>query len=166
MTAPARSIRYGDGAVPVQDSAALVLETPTLPEPSARPARAGGGLDAPIAAPPLECAAAGAGSVLVAVSDGTRATGIAALLPDIVARLRAAGVRRIAFAVGSGLHRRPTAAEVDAILGSGLAGRHEVVLHDPDDRAALVDLGRTSAGTPVRVHRALVARAGRRPPDR
>ena len=114
----------------------------------------GRALDDPVAGPALRDAVRGAASALVVVSDGTRATGAEWFLPALLDRLRGAGVREIRLAIASGLHRRPDAREIAAIVGDDLARDLPVVLHDPDDADRLVHAGATSAGTPVRVHRA------------
>jgi nickel-dependent lactate racemase len=90
--------------------------------------------------------------VLVIVSDATRATGASEFLPPLLDRIRASGRATVTFIVASGIHRRPTGADVEAILGRELAARHEVLLHDPDDDSRLRDAGRTRAGTPVRIN--------------
>jgi nickel-dependent lactate racemase len=93
---------------------------------------------------------------LIVVPDPTRYAAADRFLPLLVERIRSAGCRKVTFAVASGLHRRPSDEEVAAILGDGLAGSHPVILHDPDDQNALVELGRTSAGTRVEVHGGLL----------
>jgi nickel-dependent lactate racemase len=107
-------------------------------------------LDRPVGAPRIEEGVRGR-RVLIAVADPTRATGVRRYLPGLVERLHRAGAREIAFAVASGLHRTPSAADVEAIVGPEIAGRHAIHLHDPD-HPGLEALGVTSGGTPVLVH--------------
>ncbi len=151
------ALPYGSRTMPLPAS-------PFRLEPVAAPpagAAAGGSaaieaaLDRPLGGPPLRRIFSGARRVLIAVSDATRSTGCARYLPPLLERIRAAGPAEVTFIVGSGLHRRPGAADVRRILGAGVAREHAVLLHDPDDPAGLVTLGRTRAGTPVAVHRAL-----------
>ncbi len=107
-------------------------------------------------APSLEQSVRGGRSVLVVVSDGTRRTGSAEFVPPLLERISRAGGAKIRIAVASGIHRTPTDAEVESVLGPEIARRHPVIRHDPDDSARLVELGRTRAGTPVRVNAEIV----------
>jgi lactate racemase len=139
-------------------SAPFRLEAVSAPRPPVSPIGDDGiheALSRPIASPSLVEIFHGARRVLVVVSDATRATGSDRYLPPLVERIEAASKAEIRFAVASGIHRRPTPEDVEAILGTRLAGRHEVLLHDPDDRSRLLDLGRTRAGTPVAIHAAV-----------
>lgn len=113
-------------------------------------------LDDPAYGPPLSGCIEGNDSVLVLVSDATRETGAGRFLGALVDRIRARTDGAIRFGIGTGLHRAPTRAEIERILGSRIAAEHDIVLHDPDDESTLVHVGRTRAGTDVRVHRALV----------
>ncbi len=99
-------------------------------------------------------------SVCLVVSDQTRRTGADRVMPVLLAGLQARGCRieNLRVAVASGIHRAPTPAEFEGILGPvtarQLAGR--AVLHDPDTDAGLVAVGCTRAGHPVRLARAAV----------
>ncbi len=134
------------------------LETVTPPRPPSPPIGDEGireALARPVASPSLAEIFHGARRVLVVVSDATRATGSERFLPPLVERIEAVSKAEIRFAVASGIHRRPTREDVETILGPRLAAGHEVLLHDPDDRSRLVELGRTRAGTPVAIHAAV-----------
>lgn len=147
------ALRYGDGAlrVPAFPFRLQAIDGPRLERASRSPAEIGDALGRPIAAPPLRELFRGARRVLVVVPDGTRTAATALFLPALVEAIEAAGRPKISFAVASGIHRPPTEEEIRGILGPDLAGRFAVLRHDPDDRASLADLGRTRAGTPVRV---------------
>jgi nickel-dependent lactate racemase len=54
------------------------------------------------------------------------------------------------------MHRPSTHAEKIAKLGAGVLARYRVIDHDPQNPEALVDLGITSGGVPVQVHRAAI----------
>ncbi|OPZ31538.1 MAG: hypothetical protein BWZ02_00138 [Lentisphaerae bacterium ADurb.BinA184] len=97
--------------------------------------------------------------VVVVVSDHTRKTGAAAILPMLLDGWRQRGVRPedIAVLIACGSHRAPTPDEVGHILGPpamALVG-NRIVIHDAF-RSDCVPLGRTSRGTPVAVNRLLV----------
>jgi nickel-dependent lactate racemase len=151
-------IPYGDASLPLP--AAPFLLDVVDPAPSAAaagPAEIAAALERPRGSPPAREVFRGARRVLVVVSDGTRATGLREVAPALVEAIRAASAAEITFAVASGIHARPTESEVRRILGEDVAARHAVLLHDPDDSAGLVDLGRTRKGTRVIVSRALRA---------
>ncbi|MBZ5639152.1 MAG: nickel-dependent lactate racemase [Acidobacteriia bacterium] len=134
------------------------LDAVTPPRPPSPPIGDDGIREAllrPVASPSLAEIFHGARRVLVVVSDATRTTGCDRYLPPLIDHVRAASRAEIRFAVASGIHRRPTPQDVDSILGPRLAAGHEIILHDPDDRSALEELGRTRAGTPVAIHAAV-----------
>jgi lactate racemase len=152
------ALRFGGGTLRLPNGP-FRLEPATAGDSAPQelgPAGLRAALERPLASPTLQEIAHGARRVLVVVSDGTRATGAHLFLPELVARVREGSPRaEIRFAVASGIHRLPTHGEIRRILGEDLASSHEVLRHDPDDPARLIDLGRTRSGTPVRVNRAL-----------
>jgi nickel-dependent lactate racemase len=98
----------------------------------------------------------GARRILIVVSDATRSTGAAQFLPPLVDGIRASCRAEITFIVASGIHRRPAAHEIEAILGPEIAARFPTLIHDADRFSGLAEIGRTRAGTPVRVNSALL----------
>ncbi|MGI8835408.1 MAG: nickel-dependent lactate racemase [Pyrinomonadaceae bacterium] len=96
-------------------------------------------------------------SVLVVVSDATRATGSAQIINLLVRRLIQAGVAPsdIATIFATGIHRRVTEAERIELLTPFIAQRVRTIHHDAYDSDALVSLGVTDRGTQVEVNRAL-----------
>jgi len=113
-------------------------------------------LERPLASPSLREIFHGSRRVLVVVSDATRATGSSIFLPVLVERIRSSSRAEIAIIIASGIHRRPTDDEIDAILDPEVQGRFRVIRHDPDRASTLREIGRTRAGTPVRVNAALL----------
>ncbi len=106
---------------------------------------------------PIRDALRDARRILIVVSDGTRSTAADRYLPALIERLAGgARHREIALAIGGGLHRPPSDAEIERIVGSGVARAFSVLRHDPDVTGALAAIGRTSAGTRVVVNRALL----------
>ena len=91
-------------------------------------------------------------SAAIVIDDATRRLPTAAMLRPIVDQLRGAGIaaEAIAVVVATGLHRPMNDGEARRVL-SGLPLR--LVNHDPHDPAQLVDLGKTSRGTLLRVNR-------------
>ena len=159
MTRASDRFRYGTDEVRIPDHP-FRLEMPPAPARSPALDRAtrdvSGLFDRPTAGPSLDDAMRGKRSAVVVVSDGSRSTGVDRYLPALLERIRGSGVNALTIAVGGGLHRPSGADEIARILGPGPAGSEVVVVHDPDEGDRLVTLGRTDAGTPVRVNRVLV----------
>lgn len=120
-------------------------------------AEVGAALDAPTASPPLEEIVSAGDSVLIVVSDATRATASSQIINLLVRRLIEVGVSpqdiRIIFATG--IHRRVTAGEKRELLTPFIVQRIKTLDHDAYDSSALVQLGTTARGTAVEVNRAL-----------
>jgi nickel-dependent lactate racemase len=114
-------------------------------------------LDRPVGAPRLENVARAGDRVTVVVSDKTRLCRTHEFLPPVLARLERAGVRRedITLLFATGTHPPQTEDERQNILGASLYADYRVEEHDCRDESRLVDVGRTLAGTPVRVNRRL-----------
>jgi lactate racemase len=117
----------------------------------------GTAIDEPIDSPPLEEIVSAGDSVLIVVSDGTRATASGQIVNLLVRRLIQSGVSpsdiRIIFATG--IHRAVTAAEKRELLTPFIVQRINTLDHDAYDRASHLQLGVTERGTPVEVNRAL-----------
>ncbi len=121
-------------------------EAPPLEQEALRVA-----FERPVKSPPLEEIFGRSRRVLIVVSDGTRTTGASRFVPVLLERIRSSRDADVAFIVASGIHRPPTPAEIETILGPEIATEHEVLIHDPDDDSRLEEVGRTRAGTRVRV---------------
>jgi nickel-dependent lactate racemase len=97
---------------------------------------------------------AGAASLLVIVNDATRPTPTATMLEALSPWFGRMDVRII---VATGAHRGPTEDEYRQILGAGYEGLRRLCgAHSARDEASLVDLGKTSRGTPVILNRAVL----------
>jgi len=95
-------------------------------------------------------------SVCIVVSDVTRAwQRMSVYLPFLVKELSDAGIRDedIRFLSGVGLHRKQTEEEHARLLGPELTRRFRVVDHDCRDEKNLVNLGKTSRGTPITINK-------------
>jgi len=93
-----------------------------------------------------EIASPGQKAVII-VSDTTRPTPTARLLPPLISELNTAGVRDTTIVFGLGIHRRQTEDEKKSILG-GLYGEIRSIEHDINN---CIYLGTTSRGTPVEI---------------
>lgn len=117
----------------------------------------GAAIDAPIASPPLDEIVQPGDSVLVVVSDATRASGSAQVVNLLVRRLIEMGVSpsdiNIIFATG--IHRPVTDDEKRELLTPFIAQRIKTLNHDASSSSALVTVGQATGGVPVKVNRAL-----------
>jgi len=140
------------------DAELLTVESQTCADPLAAIRTA---LREPINSPPLPELCRPGEKVVIVTSDITRYTASEFYLPILVEELNRAGVTDadIEIVIALGIHRRQTAAEHRKILGP-LFGRIKVSDHECDDPQALVDLGTTTGGLPVRINRT-VAEADR-----
>lgn len=123
---------------------ATVLEAAPLPEPPPVHELLDGALAAPFGGPALS-----GERVLVVVSDATRVEPRRAFLAALRGRLPHA---RISIAVATGTHGPTDLSALD--LPAEIDG---VINHDGHAERDLVTLGTTSRGTPVRLHRCVLA---------
>src|ERR1051325_6848148 len=117
----------------------------------------GAAFDSSIASPPLDEIAGADDSVLIVVSDATRATASAQVVNLLVRRLIQAGVSpaRTAVIFATGIHRPVTEKEKVELLTPFIVQRLRILQHDAYDRANLITLGKTERGVTVEVNRAL-----------
>ncbi len=114
-------------------------------------------LDAPIGAPPLSISLTSAKTVLIITDDDTRPTPIHRLLPPVIKRLQAAGIKdsRVKILIAYGLHRKMDREALTAKLGTLTLNRFEILHHDAYDATALYRAGTTFHRTTVYLHNAL-----------
>ncbi|MBC7250958.1 MAG: nickel-dependent lactate racemase [Anaerolineae bacterium] len=110
----------------------------------------------PIGSPPLREMSGPGQRVCIVFTDITRASPDHLLVPAILRELESAGVRDedITLLCGIGMHRPSTPEEKITKLGRAVVERYRVIDNEPQNPAALVDLGVTPGGVPVSVHRA------------
>ena len=111
----------------------------------------------PVASRPLGelvRAAAGRGEVVVAVPDASRACPTPLIVEHLLAELNDAGTPDddVAVAIGCGLHATTSPAERRALVGGRVADRVDV-FDAQGVEGPFADLGVTSAGVPVHLHR-------------
>jgi len=120
-------------------------------------AQIGAAFDEPKGSPPLEDILSPEETVLIVVSDATRATASAQITHLLVRRLIAMGVMpydiRIIFATG--IHRAVTVDEKRELLTPFIVQRIRTLNHNAYDATQLVSFGATERGTPVELNRAL-----------
>lgn len=117
----------------------------------------GAAFDSPIASLPLDEIAGPDDSVLIVVSDATRATASAQVVNLLVRRLVQAGVSpaRMAVIFATGIHRPVSEEEKVQLLTPFIVQRLRILEHNPYDDANLTTLGTTERGVTVRVNSAL-----------
>jgi nickel-dependent lactate racemase len=134
-----------------------VLEAEASDERPLTDAEVGAAIDDPFDSQPLEDILSPGESVLIVVSDATRATGSAQVINLLVRRLIALGVApydlRIIFATG--LHRAVTREEKAELLTPFIVQRVRTLAHDAADESLHVSMGETERGTPIELNRAL-----------
>jgi nickel-dependent lactate racemase len=119
------------------------------------PAAIRAALSDPIGSPPVRALAQRGDTVCIVFTDITRASPDHLLVPALLAELEAAGVRDedITLLCGIGMHRPSTPEEKVAKLGQAVVDRYRVVDNEPQNPAALVDLGQTESGIPLSVNK-------------
>lgn len=117
----------------------------------------GAAFDDPIASPPIDEIVSSDDSVLIVVSDATRATASAQVVNLLVRRLVQAGVSpsRMAVIFATGIHRPVTEKERVELLTPFIVQRLRIIQHDAYDRNRLSTLGTTESGVAVEVNSAL-----------
>jgi nickel-dependent lactate racemase len=115
-------------------------------------------LDHPIGTAPLREIARKGQRVCIVFTDITRASPDHVLVPALLRELETARVRDqdITLLCGIGMHRPSTKEEKITKLGAEIVARYRVIDNEPQNPAALVDLGTTPGGVPVLLHRAVV----------
>jgi lactate racemase len=155
---PTSQLGYGRGSINF-DYASAHFDV-LAPNEDLRPltdGEIGAAMDVPIDSRPLEDIVESGDTVLIVVSDATRATASAQVVNLLVRRLIQAGTppHEIAIIFATGIHRPVRDAEKAELLTPFIAQRIRTIDHDAYDRANLINLGTTEDGSPVEVNRAL-----------
>jgi len=150
---------YGRGTLPLELSDELrvtVVRKPAMPLLADGGAAVEAALRAPTGAPPLSEEARGKRSACILICDVTRPVPNGLLLPPLLRTLLQAGLRpeEVRILVATGLHRPNLGDELRELVGDDwVISTVRVENHDARDDAAHADLGRTPAGTPVKLDR-------------
>lgn len=117
----------------------------------------GEAFDSPIDSPALADILSPGESVLIVVSDATRATASAQIVNLLVRRIIQQGVAaaNITIIIATGIHRPTTLEEKHELLTPFITQRLKVLDHDAANEESLILLGETERGTPIQVNRAL-----------
>jgi len=139
------------------DAQFSVLDTETVRASPLSDFEVGAAFDAPIASSPLDEIAGTNDSVLIVVSDATRATASAQVVNLLVRRLVQSGVSPAQMAVifATGIHRPVSDKEKLELLSPFIVQRLRILAHDAYDQTQLIALGNTESGMTVEVNSAL-----------
>ncbi|MDM7998133.1 MAG: nickel-dependent lactate racemase [Acidobacteriota bacterium] len=134
---------------------AISKAVPPIEEVSDAVAKA---LACPVGSRPLREIVQPGNRVCVVFTDITRSCPDRILIPPILKELEAGGVRDndITLLCGIGMHRPSTKEEKVAKLGADIVNRYRVIDNEPQNPAALIDLGKTAGGVPVSVHHSVM----------
>jgi nickel-dependent lactate racemase len=150
---------YGDGTVSFSIDAERfeILSGNRHDERPLTDQEIGDALTRPIESEPFDDLLMAGDSVLIVVSDATRATASGQILNVMVRQLIQNGVSPadIAIIFATGIHRRVTAQEKIELLTPFIAQRIKTLDHDAHDASQQISLGTTPRGTPIEINRAL-----------
>lgn len=98
---------------------------------------------------------ANAQSAAIAINDKTRPVPHRYLLPPLLRKLERLGLSSdaVTIIIATGLHPQMRPDDYKAVVPASILSRYPVHCHDTDDISNLVDLGKTSRGTPVLINR-------------
>src|SRR5262249_8738089 len=134
-----------------------VLNTETNYQSPLSDLEIGAAFDSPIASPAIDEIAGSDDSVLIVVSDATRATASAQVVNLLVRRLIQSGVSpaRMAVIFATGIQRPVSEKEKVELLTPFIVQRLRILQHDAYDPSKLITLGKTETGIKVEVNSAL-----------
>lgn len=143
--------------VPDQNLAEVLGPNPSIPLLNLT-AAIENALDHPIDQDPLGQWVKPEDRVIIVSDDNTRLTPSDRLIPPLLNRLNKAGIpdKQISCIMALGTHRYMTGPEMMEKVGEHVFRRIRVFNHEWKDPAALVDLGTSDQGTPLKVNRAVV----------
>jgi nickel-dependent lactate racemase len=152
-------LAYGTSTINLafEENSFAILANQTARDRILSDAEIGAALESPIASPPLEDVLNSGDSVLLVVSDATRATASAQIVNLLVRRVLQNGIYPgdIAIIFATGIHRPVSAREKVDLLTPFIVQRVRTIDHDAYDADQLTSLGTTEQGTVVVVNRAL-----------
>jgi nickel-dependent lactate racemase len=149
------NLAYGQGLMPVElpDRRTTVIEpahNPGLPDERAAVLAA---LRLPIGTKPLLELIKPTDKICITFTDITRATPNERLIPWLLEHLGQHPRENITLLNQLGTHRPNTRAELEKMLTSEVVANYRVINHEPENEAALVQMGTTRDGTPALINR-------------
>lgn len=149
------NLAYGDGHLSVEfpDERTTVIapaHRPGLPDERAAVTAA---LNRPIGCPPLRDLIKPSDKLCILFTDITRATPNERLIPWLLDHLKDHPRENITLLNQLGIHRPNTKAELEKMLTPAVVRDYRVLNHEPENDAALVQLGVTRTGVPALLNR-------------
>lgn len=152
-------LAYGLGSVPFSfpEGRYQILGSDGPREQPLTDVEVGEALDSPFESRPLEEILSAGDSVLIVVSDATRATASAQIVNLLVRRIIEIGIapQDVSIIFATGIHRPVSPAEKRELLTPFIFQRIKTLDHDAHDPGTMVSAGETSNGTRAEVNRAL-----------
>ncbi len=145
------NLAYGQGHLPVElpDDRTTVIAPTHTPGLADERGAVLAALDQPIGARPLREWIKPGDRVCILFTDITRATPNERLIPWLLDYLKDVPREHITLLNQLGTHRPNTTAELERMLTPEVVRNYRVVNHEPENPAALVQLGTTRDGTPA-----------------
>ena len=114
-------------------------------------------MEHPIGSPRLRELVAGKRRIVVIASDHTRPVPSRVIMPLMLEEIRSGNpAAEVTILVATGLHRTTTREELTAKFGEDIVASERIVVHDCDDAANLVNLGKLPSGGDLVVNRLAV----------
>jgi nickel-dependent lactate racemase len=158
VDAPVGFVPFGSQSIPVPSVEGISFTTVSADHVAVLTDPVAYAFDAvtrPIGTKPLRDLAAGAKSVVIAVTDATRDCPDAIMVPPMLAEIEAAGVpaEAITILIAVGTHRASTDAEKRAKLGDAIVDTYRVIDHDAADDDGLLALPEPVDGLVFRLNK-------------
>jgi lactate racemase len=152
-------LAYGGTSLPLSydESRFQVLAKEESDEHPLSDVEIGNAFDSPISSPSLDEILSSGESVVVIVSDATRATASAQITNLLVRRIIQNGISPsdIAIIFATGIHRRVTDHEKAELLTPFIVQRLRMLDHEPHNPEELISYGRSSRGKEIELNKAL-----------
>ena len=114
-------------------------------------------IENPISSPRLRELAAGKRKITIIASDHTRPVPSQVIMPLMLEEIRSGNPdAEITILIATGLHRTTTVDELKSKFGEEIVSRERIVIHDCDDTANLVNIGKLPSGGDLIVNRLAV----------
>ena len=153
---------YGKGFVPVEIADGHLAGVLRSGIHEYRPAKSAvelvrESIENPIGSPRLRDLAAGKRKITVIASDHTRPVPSKVIMPLMLEEIRSGNPdAEITILIATGLHRTTTIDELKGKFGDEIVSRERIVIHDCDDSANLVNIGKLPSGGDLIVNRLAV----------
>jgi nickel-dependent lactate racemase len=154
------NLAYGDGSLEIDLPAGETTVISPLDQPGLADEEGSfrAALEAPIGAGPLRERVSRGERICIVFTDITRATPNERIIPWLLDYLRGCGVRpgQVTLLNALGTHRRNTAEELSKMLTPEVVREYRVLNHEPENPAALAQVGITAGGAPALLNRHLI----------